>query len=107
MLSLTACQSEAPESTVPTGYPSDEVQFIMVMYDDEIYYYMATGRDEELPDDYTYAGEVKEVNNKEEPSENFVGCHLEAGQKIYANEEKPEIIYVEYETGYAQFSVSR
>lgn len=50
--------------------------------------------------------EVESIDNKEQPSKNYTGSRLEVGQKIYANDEEPEIIYIEYENGYARFSPS-
>ena len=39
-------------------------------------------------------------------AKNYNGSRLEIGQKIYINDEKPEIIYIKYENGYARFSSS-
>lgn len=53
-----------------------------------------------------YIGEVESIDNKEHPLKNYEGSRLEIGQKIYANDEIPEIIYIKYENGYARFSPS-
>lgn len=70
------------------------------------FYYWATGFDEELPSNYMYVGTVKEVDNEVPPSENFDGSRIDIGQKIYADDKKPDVIYIEYESGYARFSLS-
>ena len=48
----------------------------------------------------------EEVDNETPPSENFVGSRIDVGQKIYADDKKSDTIYVEYENGYARFSLS-
>ena len=53
-----------------------------------------------------YVGTVEEVDNETPPSENFVGSRIDVGQKIYADDKKSDTIYVEYENGYARFSLS-
>lgn len=53
-----------------------------------------------------YMREVESIDNKKQPSKNYTGSRLEVGQKIYANDEEHEIIYIEYENGYARFSPS-
>ena len=81
---LSACQSQRSNETTPTGYASNEIDW-------------ATGFDEDLPDNYRYIGKVESVNNKEQPSKNYGGSSLEAGQNIYASDENPGVIYIEYE----------
>ena len=103
---LNSCQATNSSEVTPTGYASDEIDQPQIMYNNTIFYYWATGFDEELPDDYIYIGEVEEIDNKEQPSKNYNGSRLEIGQKIYINDEKPEIIYIKYENGYARFSSS-
>lgn len=102
-LLLTACQKSA--EPVPTGYPAGQIDQPQIMYDGRIYYYWATGFDGAMPEDYSFAGEVERADNENLPAENFAGCRVEEGQKIYA---KPEssCIYLEYEAGYAEFSLS-
>ena len=102
---LPACQKE-PNNTTPTGYSSNEIEQPQIMYHDTVFYYWATGFDEELPNNYIYAGAVEKVDNETPPSENFVGSRIDAGQKIYADEKESDTIYVEYENGYARFSLS-
>lgn len=102
---LPACQKE-PNNTTSTGYSSNEIEQPQIMYNDTIFYYWATGFDEELPNNYIYAGAVEEVDNETPPSENFVGSRIDVGQKIYADDKKSDTIYVEYENGYARFSLS-
>ena len=101
---LVSCNSKSPDNTDPTGYASDEIEQPQIMYSGKIFYYWATGFNEELPDGYVYVGKVESVNNKEEPTKDFSGSCLEIGQKVFANDEKTEIIYVKYENGYACFS---
>ena len=103
---LPACQKKSDNNTTPTGYPSNEIDQPQIMYNDTIFYYCATGFDEELPNNYIYVGTVEEVDNETPPSENFVGSRIDVGQKIYADDKKSDTIYVEYENGYARFSLS-
>ena len=103
---LSACRSQKSNETTPTGYASNEIDQPQIMYNDTIFYYWATGFDEDLPDNYRYIGKVGSINNKEQPSRNYVGSRLEAGQNIYASDENPGVIYIEYENGYARFSSS-
>lgn len=103
---LSSCHLSKSNETTPTGYPSNEIDQPQVMYNDTIFYYWATGFDEELPDEYIYIGEVESIDNKEHPLKNYEGSRLEIGQKIYANDKIPEIIYIKYENGYARFSPS-
>ena len=98
---LPACQKKSDNNTTPTGYDQPQI-----MYNDTIFYYWATGFDEELPNNYIYVGTVEEVDNETPPSENFVGSRIDVGQKIYADDKKSDTIYVEYENGYARFSLS-
>ena len=99
-------QKKSDNNTTPTGYPSNEIDQPQIMYNDTIFYYWATGFDEELPNNYIYVGTVEEVDNETPPSENFVGSRIDVGQKIYADDKKSDTIYVEYENGYARFSLS-
>ena len=46
---LPACQKKSDNNTTPTGYPSNEIDQPQIMYNDTIFYYWATGFDEELP----------------------------------------------------------
>ena len=93
--------------TTPTGYPSDEIQQPQIRYDGKLFFYFATGFDEPLPKDYIRAGSVAAVDNTAEPAEDFHGARVETGQDIYASDSDPDTIYVEYEKGYAAFSVRK
>ena len=110
LLLLTACQNSPTtdheqQALASTGYPSGEIQRPQVMYRDQTYYYQATGFDETLPSGYAYIGSVNQVDNISTPMENFGGSRLEIGQKIFAAESDPDTVYIQYETGYAKFSV--
>ena len=102
LFALFGCNKTSGEPT-PTGYPSGEVQRQQVMYNGVIHYYSATGFDEPLPDGFKLVGEVKEVDNKHEPSVDWCGSRVDIGQKIYASESSSSI-YLEYEHGYAKFA---
>ena len=102
LLGLSGCNPNRDEPT-PTGYPSGEVQRPQIMYNGVIYFYTADGFDHPLPEDYEQVGEVKEVDNKQEPAEDWCGSRVEVGQKIYVSDDT-STIYVEYETGYAEFA---
>ena len=73
------------------------------MYNGVSYFYTADGFDHPLPDGYEQVGEVKEVDNRQEPAEDWCGSRVEGGQKIYVSNDT-STIYVEYETGYAEFA---
>ena len=101
LLGFSGCIPNHEEPT-PTGYPSDEVQRPQIMYNGAIYFYTADGFDHPLPDDYEQVGEVKEVDNRQEPAEDWCGSRVEVGQKIYVSNDT-STIYEEYDTGYAEF----
>lgn len=103
---LPGCHKKSDNNAVPTGHASNEIDQPQVMYDDVVFYYWATGFDEKLPDGYVCIGEVEEIDNENPPSENFTGSRVDVGQKIYADDKNPNVIYLEYESGYAQFSLS-
>ena len=102
VLGTEGCAQNKSELT-PTGYASDEVQRPQIMYNGRLYLYTAKGFDGPLPEGYEYVGEVKEVDNKHEPSSDWCGSRVEAGQRIYASKDTA-VIYVEYESGYAEFA---
>ena len=99
-LTLSSCRDTSFQSTENTGGISGEI-----MYNQQVYYYYATGFNDVLPENYLKVGEVKAVNNKEKPTEDFMACRLDIGQAIYANVEQDisNPIYLQYEGGYAQF----
>lgn len=103
---LPGCQKKADNSAAPTGHASNEIDQPQVMYDDVVFYYWATGFDEKLPDGYECVGAVEKVDNENSPSENFSGSRVDVGQKIYASEKNSGVIYLDYENGYARFSLS-
>lgn len=103
---LTLCSTACCDTAEPTGYAAREIGQPQIMYYGRIYYYWATGFNEELPDDYNYVGYIDNVDNEKEPIENFSGCRINEGQKIYANPENDSLIYVQYEDGFAKFSIS-
>ena len=88
-----------------TGVESGMIEQPQVMYDGYIYYYNATGRDEDLPEGYEIAGTIKKVDSKDYPAENFAaaGVDLEAGQEIYISTTEKNVIYLKYDSGYARF----
>lgn len=91
------------EEITPTGYPSDEIQRQQIMYNGVLYYYTANGFDNPLPDGYEFVGKVKKVDNKQEPTADWCGSHVDIGQKIYVSD-NTSVIYLEYEMGYAAFA---
>lgn len=102
---LVGCAfNESEEDTVPTGYPSGEISQPQIMYNETLYLYFATGFDEQLPDTFSLAGYVENVDNVATPNTNWSGSRVEVGQKVYADTNDPNHIYLEYETGYAKFS---
>ncbi len=103
-LLLCACGTAAPDATTPTGY-DDGVQQPQMMYDGALYYYEATGFDEALPTTYAQVGEVETVDNDEPPVTDFCGSRVDVGQKVYADADHADVIYLQYEDGYARFSL--
>lgn len=83
-----------------TGFENGIIDQPQVMYNGKIYYYFATGFDEELPADSEYVGAVLNVDNTKEPQNDFDGVQLKEGQKIYVSEDDSNSsIYVEYDEG--------
>ena len=75
-----------------------------LMYDGEIYYYNEMGFVDELPDDYEQVGTVKQTSDSKKPTEDFHGCRVVVGQNVYAADDHPFEIYLEFESGYAKFT---
>lgn len=88
-----------------TGYPSGELQMEQVFYNNSLYYYMATGVEENVPDNLEYIGNIAEVDKQTVPTEDFYagGHELVKGQKIYIVPNDDSKIYIEYEDGYRHF----
>ena len=88
-----------------TGVESGMIEQPQVMYDGYIYYYNATGRDEDLPEGYESVGAIEKVDSKDYPAENFAaaGVDIEIGQEIYLSKEEKNVIYLKYDSGYARF----
>jgi len=102
VLALVGCgQNEDP--TTPTGYPTGKIQQPQIMYNGQVYFYIATGFDEPLPDGYELVGSIAAIDNDNAPAEDFCGARVELGQKVYASEANTETVYVKYEKGYAKF----
>jgi hypothetical protein len=91
------------DALTPTGFASGEIQRLELMYDGQIYYYFDTGFKEQLPEECYYVGSIKVVNNYEEPSQDFDAARLDVGQIIYKLD-SGDILYVQYDSGYAKFS---
>lgn len=107
LFTLTACKSVNSNNReeTSTGLPSDYIEQPQVMYNNTIYFYYATGRDEVLPDGYSLVGTIEEINSKKSPDKNFyaAGVDLYTGQEIYVNPDSPDIIYLKYDTGFRKF----
>ena len=88
-----------------TGVESGMIEQPQVMYDGYIYYYNATGRDEDLPEGYESVGAIEKVDSKDYPAEDFAaaGVDIEIGQEIYISKEEKNVIYLKYDSGYARF----
>jgi len=102
---LSACASQSTDPLQSTGYPSSELQQPQVMVDGKIYYYNASGFDLPLPEGYTLAGEILSVDHINPPTENFHGGRIEAGQKVYISSKTYDSIYIQYNKGYALFTL--
>ena len=100
---LVGCASRHSGEITPTGYPSGETQRQQVMYDGVVYFYTANGFDNPLPDGYALVGEVKTVDDSQEPVKDWSGSRVDVGQKIYASDDA-SVVYLEYENGYAEFA---
>ena len=92
LLSFSGCTYNNEELT-PTGYPSDEVQRPQIMYNGVIYFYTADGFDHPLPDGYEQVGEVKEVDNRQEPVEDWCGSRVEVGRKYMFPMIQPQFMW--------------
>ncbi|MDO4268965.1 MAG: hypothetical protein Q4C73_10875 [Eubacteriales bacterium] len=74
------------------------------MYNGVVYFYTANGFDNLLPDGYVLVGEVKTVDDSQEPATDWCGSRVNIGQKIYASDDASRV-YLEYASGYAEFAV--
>jgi len=92
---------------MPTGYPSGTIQQPQIMYNGQVYFYFATGFEEPLPHGYALVGSIAGVDNEKGPTEEFHGARVEPGQAVYASQTNPSAVYVEYEKGYAEFTVRK
>ncbi len=102
---MCGCHRQKEENITATGYPSHEIQQPQIMYNDQVYFYFATGFDAPLPNGYTYVGKIQVVDNTSKPEINFQGARVELNQEIYANETSSDVIYVKYEHGFAEFKI--
>lgn len=102
-LLLTACAAGEP---APTGVPAGQIERPQVMYRGQVYFYYATGLDEPLPPSFCYVGSIETVDNTAAPAADFSGCQAEEGQRVFADAQCPDIVYLEYESGYACFSLT-
>ncbi len=105
LILFSACAHKDTDNLGVTGFPSDGVHQPQIMYNDNIYYYTATGFDKALPDTFTFVGSVAEVDNSSVPSSNWNGSLVEIGQRIFADVDSNSIIYVEYTSGFAVFTL--
>lgn len=105
VLGLAGCVYQKEENPSPTGYPSGEIQQPQLMYNEQLYFYFATGFDESVPDGYIYAGVIEAVDNQNEPEIDFHGAKVELGQEVYADENNLDSIYIKYDSGYAEFKI--
>lgn len=111
IMACTACGSSEGNVSgtngveTSTGVESGMIEQPQVMYDGYIYYYNATGRDEDLPEEYESVGAIEKVDSKDYPAENFAaaGVDIEIGQGIYISKEEKNVIYLKYDSGYARF----
>lgn len=111
IMACTACGSSEGNVSgtngveTSTGVESGMIEQPQVMYDGYIYYYNATGRDEDLPEGYESVGAIEKVDSKDYPAENFAaaGVDIEIGQGIYISKEEKNVIYLKYDSGYARF----
>ena len=102
---LSSCRKS---DTNETGFKNGEIEQPQIMYNQRIYCYYATGFDDTLPQNYSKVGEVKAVDNRQKPDEDFKACRLEVGQAVYANtgQDIIDTVYVQYNEGYAKFDLN-
>ena len=102
---LSSCRKS---DTNETGFKNGEIEQPQIMYNQQIYCYYATGFDDTLPQNYSKVGEVKAVDNRQKPDEDFKACRLEVGQAVYANtgQDIIDTVYVQYSEGYAKFNLN-
>ena len=101
---LCACASEKPSDPMPTGYSSTGVHQPQIMYNGIVFYYQATGYDDELPSTFQFVGTVEKNDDNTPPTENWYGSLVTAGNKIYADSSCNDCIYLESEQGFAKFT---
>ena len=111
VLAFSGCSypNNKPSQFQPTGPTGDgnNIDQPHVFYNNGLYAYYATGFDEDFPEDYELVGQIRTENNSMPPAEELAGCQVDVGQNVYAHKENPESIYVEYETGYALFTLKK
>lgn len=103
LIILNTNREQQEDTITSTGYSGGEIEQPQFMYNSEIYYYYATGYHDRLPEGYYNIGSIENVNNYEKPSEDFAGARVEEGQIIYKSDNS-NILYVQYDSGYAKFS---
>ena len=112
-LLLTSCSiggnnqkdlSSSTDNIAATGYSSGEIQIPQIKYLDTVFYYGATGFNEPLPDGFVCVGTIQAVDNLCTPQANLCGARVEIGQSVFADSSVPDVIYLQYKSGYARFS---
>ena len=107
LIAVAGCSRSNEGATAQTGYPSGEVQQPQVMYQGKLYFYFATGFDEPLPQGYEAVGVIQIADHETVPEKDFHGARVDVGQGVYASSKQEDTIYLQYENGYAAFSLKK
>ena len=107
LIAVAGCSRSNEGATAQTGYPAGEVQQPQVMYQGKLYFYFATGFDEPLPQGYEEVGTIQTVDHENTPGKDFQGARVDAGQNVYASSLQDDTIYLQYEKGYAAFTLKK
>lgn len=82
----------------PTGYPSGEIQQVMIMYNGKLYVSKDNNQnitESEMSTKFeknTIVGQVQKVSNDKEPDEEYEASRVKEGSNVYLKEDTGELI---------------
>ncbi len=97
------------EAQGTTGYPSGTMQRQYLFANGRLYLFddNLEGVWKELPEGFTYYGEIVKEDIYDFPDEELESSRIEPGSKVYANENDWSSVFVQHESGtYARFLLS-
>ncbi len=105
------CSASGRNEETPgaTGYPSGTMQRQYLFANGRLYLFDDNlgGEWNELPEGFTYYGEIVKEDIYDFPDEELESSRIEPGSKVYASEHDRDRVFVQYESGaYARFLLS-